>query len=720
MTGWTTPLPPAPPYDPTSLFLAGSSGWRIARTLNADVGSDGVIRLVAAAASLPPMANAAGTFGNLVLPSNVCVTPAGVMLLLDPVSGTLKRFDRCACVFVPLSSCRTRAPHRGGTGPRAITCCGDTLIVCDPDAGACIAYSLDSLAPRGRFQPPPSTFPKWEPSAAVCHPCGDVLVADRLNGVVHRFSCRGRWTDPPLPGFSKPQALALDCQQRLFAVVIGAAGPELRVVTLDGEPIDLEARADRFGASFPPLPIAVDAAGNLQLGPLCEPDDCRDPGSGWFGPNGDALPVAPAATPIAFPATGEVLIGPLDSRIAACAWHRIVAACEVPPGASLRFSTFTAEEAFTIDQVLQLATWATRQPAATADDWDCLINSPRGRHLWLRAELGSTGASTPAVSRVVVEFPRVTSAQYLPAVFTSEPVSGDFTERLISLFDTTLRGIERQVDLQSRLFDPASAPAARVGAAPIDFLSWLGSWIGVALDRRWSEAERRRFLKRAGALFDRRGTVSGLREQLSILLDLDRYDEECDRSPRPSRCCSGPLNCAPAPPPRRWARPPLILEHFRLRRWLYVGGARLGSESRLWGHRIVNRTSLNVNARVGGSELNLTQDPLRDPHHVYAHQYSVFVPCRYRDSDRDRRALTTLLRGESPAHTRHQLVFVEPRFRVGVQSMIGFDAVVGGVPAGVHLGATPLGAASVLTGTQPPRGVRVGRAGRIGTTTVVR
>ena len=71
---------------------------------------------------------------------------------------------------------------------------------------------------------------------------------------------------------------------------------------------------------------------------------------------------------------------------------------------------------------------------------------------------------------------------------------------------------------------------------------------------------------------------------------------------------------------------------------------------------------------------------------VYAHRFTVFVPAALVRTDRARKALDNLLRAESPAHTRWDLRYVEPRFRIGVQSMIGFDAVVGCVPQGVTLG----------------------------------
>jgi hypothetical protein len=162
-----------------------------------------------------------------------------------------------------------------------------------------------------------------------------------------------------------------------------------------------------------------------------------------------------------------------------------------------------------------------------------------------------------------------------------------------------------------------------------------------------------------------------------------------------------------------------VLEHFRLRRWLFVGRGRLGREATLWGASIANRSQLDENAAVGRTQVLTAPDPLHDPFLVHAHRFTVFVPSRYR-ADRARKALENLLRAESPAHTRWYLRFVEPRFRIGVQSMIGFDSVIGCVPQGVTLGEGALGRATVLTG--PPQlaggpAIALGKQGRIGTTT---
>ena len=68
---------------------------------------------------------------------------------------------------------------------------------------------------------------------------------------------------------------------------------------------------------------------------------------------------------------------------------------------------------------------------------------------------------TPRLDSIEIEFPRISLRRYLPAVFGKEAVSADFTDRFLSLFDTTFRSIETKLDREARYFDPLSAPAER-------------------------------------------------------------------------------------------------------------------------------------------------------------------------------------------------------------------------------------------------------------------
>jgi hypothetical protein len=136
----------------------------------------------------------------------------------------------------------------------------------------------------------------------------------------------------------------------------------------------------------------------------------------------------------------------------------------------------------------------------------------------------------------------------------------------------------------------------------------------------------------------------------------------------------------------------------------------------LWGKRIVNRSQLGDGAEVGVTQLKATQDPLRDPFHVYAHRFTVFVPASAGASTESRRALERLIARERPGHTEAHIEYVHARFRIGIQSVIGLDAVIARVPHdGVTLGDSSLGPDVVLGGAPAP----VVDASRIGTTAVL-
>jgi len=211
-----------------------------------------------------------------------------------------------------------------------------------------------------------------------------------------------------------------------------------------------------------------------------------------------------------------------------------------------------------------------------------------------------------------------------------------------------------------------------------------------------------------------------LRELLSIALGIDQSRPTPPRLREPGRCRCARPTCPPTPPvPSPWAPPRLILEHFRLRRWLRADSSRVGDEARLWGQSIVGRSQLGNGAQVGVTQLKTSQDPLRDPFHVYAHRYTVFVPASAGITPTARKVVQRLVELGTPAHAAGTVQFVQPRMRLGVQSCLGLDSVVARVPSGFVLGDdgghARLGATTVLTGEPgaPPR------PPQLGTTTVL-
>ena len=741
------PSPPEPPHDPRSILLNGRVGFRQA----ASGAEAAVVDPTSCAMMLPrlpsalrDLAEATGSLGGIRPPANVALGPDS-LYLLDRTHAQLKLFDRCECRFVPV-------PCLGGEGrgPRQFRNPGDIAIACGnvyvadtgvekaPPGQSCSAvpqdvedatirgenhrvsvFSLKGFALRGHLVPPPEERP-WRPVSIAVDSLGRAWVGDK-EGKLHRFTPNGTW-ERSWPMVPWPAHLAIDCRNRVYVIAPGTPLP-LRVFDDQVRPVaDPPEYPDDVRAVFPVLPSRVDDQGRLWLEPCCDQSAIRKSNANAdlvFDRDGNPLEVARGAAPQVYERSAIYRSEPLDSGIAQCLWHRVVLFGALPQGTRVRVRAFGAEEKLSDAELDSIAAWRDCAVAETFDNgrqWDCLVRTEPGRYLWLELRLEGNGLATPVLGAIVVEYPRVSLRRFLPAVFGADPVSADFTDRFLSLFDTTLRSIERRIDAMAHLFDPASAPAAPADPRQQDFLSWLGTWIGISIDRNWDVATRRRVLKRSGALLDRRGTLRGLRDTLLLLLDFSGHAPCAAETRSPCRCDPVPPNCAPEPRRRTPEPPPLVLEHFRLRRWLRLGAGHLAGDAVLWGERVVKRTRLDAIGQVGVTRLDTSPDPQHDPFLVHANQFSVFVPARFRDDERLRKALESLLKAEAPANTRGYLHFVEPRFRIGQQSMLGFDAVIGAVPQGVTLGSAPLGAGSVLTSPPhlqggPSMGVGRGRLG---------
>ena len=141
----------------------------------------------------------------------------------------------------------------------------------------------------------------------------------------------------------------------------------------------------------------------------------------------------------------------------------------------------------------------------------------------------------------------------------------------------------------------------------------------------------------------------------------------------------------------------------------------------MWGADVVDRLQLGVNAQVGDFKLQDTGDPQRDPFHVYAHQFSLYVILPGADETQVR-TLERIVELSKPAHTQGNLVLVEPRLRIGRQSIVGVNTVVGCYPSGVTTRESRLGDGTLLSPSadeaQAPH-ARVGKTTRLGSGTPI-
>ncbi len=92
----------------------------------------------------------------------------------------------------------------------------------------------------------------------------------------------------------------------------------------------------------------------------------------------------------------------------------------------------------------------------------------------------------------------------LPALYQED----DFAQSFLAALDEVMAPVIHSLDNIDAYFDPYLTPD--------DFLSWLGTWVAIAIDDQWSIERRREAVARAVELYRLRGTASGLRQQIEI------------------------------------------------------------------------------------------------------------------------------------------------------------------------------------------------------------
>ena len=699
-----------------------------------------------------PLMDQSGSFGGLSTPTGLAVGPNDQIYILDGKAHLVKRFDPCQGLFETLPCIGTQGyDPRQLQDPQdlAIASNGDLLIT-DTGNRRVQIFTEKGLALRsilGPFQVHREGSAIWLTSAAVTYQNDDIscsripnyptgtwqpwgitlscqnwsYISDYANGLVHVFDSCGFWRKA-LTGegtdaepFEKPTHLVLDKHGHLYVVQEGK--DFVTVLSPDGEFLERITFSKEAKGRFCPLAIGIDDNGNLFIS---ERFSCRihivctGVGQQYLGTcrsfNGLGLSLAfdKEGNPLVASAEqsavvklqakashfleGEYYSEALDSRIHDCQWHKVVLRAALEPGSQIRVSTFTSTIAKSNEEIQSLpeSRWTAMTPHTTLGEgeWDGLIQSLSGRYLWLRLSLYGDGQVTPVIEQIRVYFPRASSMQYLPAIYQKNPSSGEFLGRFLSIFDTLQKGISHRLNAMPKYFDPEATPAEPKKAGEMDFLSWLASWLGLALERRWPEERRRQLVKHAHRLYKLRGTPEGLSLHLELYTGLK----------------------------------PNILEHFKLRRWFYLNQGRLGDVSTLWGDAVVKRLQLDNYSRIGDFQLIDSSDPLHDPFYQHAHRFTVFVPLRQEATETDQKVIERIIDLAKPAHTLGQVQIVRPRFRVGIQSFVGVDTAIGAYPASLKEGEGQLGYDTVLgpsVNEAKPPSLRVGIRSRIGSSTLL-
>jgi phage tail-like protein len=406
--------------------------------------------------------------------------------------------------------------------------------------------------------------------------------------------------------------------------------------------------------------------------------------------------------------TGDAL-AVLDSRTPDCTWHRLFLDACIPPGTSVRVSSRAANDVRRLDALpFRLEPAPYLRPAGAelpfyepfGDDgngsdpeglgtWETLFQAARGRYIQVRLVLEGDGRATPSLRAARIYYPRVSYVgRYLPAVYQDDAASAGFTERWLANVEGFNTEIEGRIAFASRLFDPRTAPP--------ETLDWLAGWVGLLVDPVWARIQARRaraaagiatggrthgipsvrpapdrrrlFIRFARKLYERRGTLEGIRFALILLLDpcLEETLEAFRQGGlRTNLALRDELRRHGLPYPTPATREDELEDLL----YAYVLAPRRPSKVRIVEHfqardgRALAVGDVTPEAQVRESTIAAT-----------AHRFSVLVPERLMPEEA---AMVGRIVGlEKPAHTAFEVHRYYDLFRVG-EARLGTDTVVG-------------------------------------------
>lgn len=382
---------------------------------------------------------------------------------------------------------------------------------------------------------------------------------------------------------------------------------------------------------------------------------------------------------------------PLDSHQQGATWHRLFLDACIPPETAVTVWTRAADDEQLLAQLAYMAEpdlylrsrgaeipyWSAQPPPTDASlppgtgTWELLFQQSQGRWLQIRLVIAGNGRATPHLQRLRAYYPRFSYLRhYLPAVYAEDSGSASFVERFLANLEGFYSELEGKIASASLLLDPRSAPA--------DTLDWLATWMGLVLDPLWAklgpqQQDRRRLLIRfAQRLYERRGTVDGLRFALMLLLDpcledtlrrLERATVAPDLALQQELAVLG----LPYPTP---ATDEAALEDLLFRYILAAPG-----RSRV---RIVERWQARQGLALQSGDVTADQaksaQSLAATIEDAAHRFSVLFP---EDLAEEEAAMVEkIVKLEKPAHTAYDLRRFWDYFLVG-QVRLGIDTVLG-------------------------------------------
>ena len=493
---------------------------------------------------------------------------------------------------------------------------------------------------------------------------GHIYVLDKDPYEISKYTINGIF----VKSFGKdhlkePVGLAVNKDNSIYVI---DSGHKKFIKITDNEKVKYSQIGDftRISEDFRPEIITIDANGNILVAEI----DSKTESLYWFDSDGSytgKIPVHDLSGRImglAVDSKGDLYLGSsngiaffsaqqmfsttegfyysktLDSGIYECKWHRLSLQARIPQKTLLNVYYYVSDSASleeTIDDILTDPEKSTQEKAEEIEKnipWigpqtltgneitsrDMLFREGKGRYLWLKIGLLTFDEKAgPELTRMKILYPANSYLRYLPAIYQEDPVSSEFLERFLSIFETVLYDLETDIDNVSDYFDPDIVPAG--------FLAWLATWLNLAVEEDWTDDKKRYFIKCAPVLYKQKGTKAGLEELIRL------YTE----------------------------KRPVILEHSRTGKPMVINKD---------GSFILGINSLLLKTPVRGFRLGddsiIGQVALRDIDIVQlqeelfselAYRFTVIINLSAEELKRYEKGLKQILDNEKPAHTMYRI-----------------------------------------------------------------
>jgi len=616
-----------------AILFDARTGWAGSAVNVGTLGADG-----------PHLTGTGGTAGAFAavpswLAAPAWADPAALLVCLLGRDGWVRRYDPVTGDFP-----ETFSAADYGLEPDGVAASREDVYVLDARQHTILVMSRLGY-PRQILRPP------WTPVSVCGLPGGAAVLGTRDgDGTVYWHRTGALTLAPDGLGLGPGMWTRIAAGGDGLVYVLEAATAVAAIIAPDPVPAHLDTTTTdgpSVLAAVRPPGVDVDAAGGLRL-----------PGrAGRVDRSGRPACEVPATTltrPVLFRA-GQWISPPQDSGIYRCSWHRIRAQAQLPAATTLRVSTYSQDppaqdSAVPAVPAIADADWRPMGQVRDGDN-DLLILSGPGRYLWVRLDLAGDGYSTPSVPRLRLEYPRNSYLRFLPAVYSADPGSADFLARFLAIAQTSVEDIEAGLASMPGLLEPLAVPDA--------FVDYLAGWLNVPAEGTWTPQQKRLLIDAARGYFRQRGTPAAIRAHVAAYLhSMTGVTPAGDGLPQ-------------------------LVEGFRQRRYRTLpSGA--DSQHPLWSLAVTARLQADRFDRLGQVRLVSVGDPQLDMFTEHAYRFSVFVPAALARAPQDRQMLRRAISAEAPAHTRGELVLVEPAMCLGRQSHLGLDSMLA-APAPLRL-----------------------------------